>query len=916
MDSPARAEILQALQDRRQTIAAEWCRAIARTSYVPLPITELQQRLADLVGQAIDLLVGEPLDIASAEALGETLANLHYLQPEALSRTIAVLGRHLASDLPASDAQALYPNLMALLEGVSTGFSRQGLQTVLREQEGIRRALLTELRKTEFALRRAHDEMEERVEERTKQLALINEQLRIEIAERKRVEAVLRRSQEGLQSVLLALHETFVAVYDRDGRHAHVWGPADLETRYGIDYQDVIGMPVTDLFPGTEAERVFADIRHVFERGEPVRTEIVVDYPNGEFWHDVSLSPVHNAAGEVEAVVAFVRDITQRKKVEQALRDSEEKYRELVENISDVVYVVGMDGVITYVSPAIQPVLGYMPEEMIGQKLQTFVHPDSLSRAGQALKQILNGEYTDNEYLFRTKSGEARWVRTASRPILDGRRMLGVRGIVADITARKRAEEALRESEARYRLLLETVRDGVYTLDTEGRFTFVNDVIIQRSGRSREWFLGRSHLDTVRPEDREVMRERVEAVLRGESVPNYELAIRAASGELFWVELNTTALREGDRIVGLHGVSRDITERHRAREALRESEQMWRSLAESAPDLVLTADRERRILFMNRTPPGSDWTVENVIGQDLLDFALPEHRLLVKAAIDRVLKGEGNEYLEAVAVRADGAHLWYATHIGPIQRNGDIAELMLIVRDVTERRRVEEIKDNLIRDVSHELRTPLAKTQMSLEYLHELLQRETIDPERVARIGEMARRNVQRLLHTVEGIMDLSAVSATVPDSVTATVSLGALIDDVVQDMRSLAVAQGLALRVDLPPALPPVRGDADKLFRVLTNLIDNAIKFSERGEIVVTGQVRGREVEISVSDSGLGIQFENLERVFERFYQEKSRFPGIGVGLTICQAIIERYGGKIWAESAGRGQGATLRFTLPRIEE
>jgi signal transduction histidine kinase len=102
----------------------------------------------------------------------------------------------------------------------------------------------------------------------------------------------------------------------------------------------------------------------------------------------------------------------------------------------------------------------------------------------------------------------------------------------------------------------------------------------------------------------------------------------------------------------------------------------------------------------------------------------------------------------------------------------------------------------------------------------------------------------------------------------------------------------------------------------LLSNLIDNAIKFSERGEIVVTGQVRGREVEISVSDSGLGIQFENLERVFERFYQEKSRFPGIGVGLTICQAIIERYGGKIWAESAGRGQGATLRFTLPRIEE
>ena len=769
--------------------------------------------------------------------------------------------------------------------------------------------------KTESDLRRTRDELEERVEKRTEQLASINEQLRIEIAERKRIEAALRQSQERLAGILSVLHETFVVVYDRDGRHQHIWGPSELYDRYGLDYQDVIDRLVTDLFPTAEGDRVSAYIRQVFETGISLRVELVMSYSTGEFWHDASFSPMRDAAGEVVAVVAFVRDITERKKVEQAWQESEEKYRELVENIHDVIYAVGTDGIITYVSPSIRTVLGYEPEEMVGQDFWAFIHPDSLARIGEAFADLLSGKDAENEYLFQSKSGEPRWIRTASGPLVDGGRVVGAHGTIVDITRRKLAEDAVRESEARYRLLLETVRDGVYTLDMDGRVTFVNGVIAQRAGRAVEWFIGRNYLDIVRPEDKELVRSRFEAVLHGESVPTYELAHQMPSGGVLWLEVSVTALRKADHIIGLLGVSRDITERRRAREVLRESEQMWRSLAKNAPDLVVTADRERRILFMNRLPPGSSLTVEDVIGQDLLDYALPDHRLLVKGAISRALDQGGNEHLEAMSIRTDGSRAWYATRVGPLYRNGEITGVMLIARDVTERKRIEEIKDNLIRDVSHELKTPLAKMQMSLDYLLELLQRETIDPERISRVGEMARRNVQRLLHTVEGIMDLSALSSGVLDSTKETVSLEDLIRDVVQDMQPLASAQGLTLRADLSPVLPCVEGDADKLFRVLSNLIDNAIKFSQQGEIVVTAQAQGQEIEVAVHDSGLGIQAENLERVFERFYQEKSRFPGMGVGLTICQTIVEAHGGRIWAESAGRGQGATVRFTLPQIE-
>jgi signal transduction histidine kinase len=133
------------------------------------------------------------------------------------------------------------------------------------------------------------------------------------------------------------------------------------------------------------------------------------------------------------------------------------------------------------------------------------------------------------------------------------------------------------------------------------------------------------------------------------------------------------------------------------------------------------------------------------------------------------------------------------------------------------------------------------------------------------------------------------------------------------------AAAEGalkeIELQADLPPFLPAIRGDWDKLSRVLSNLLDNAIKYSEAGRIVVSAEPRDGMLVIAVADQGQGILHENLEKVFGRFFQEKTRHLGAGLGLAICRAIVEEHGGHIWAESAGRGQGATIRFTLPTID-
>jgi signal transduction histidine kinase len=229
-----------------------------------------------------------------------------------------------------------------------------------------------------------------------------------------------------------------------------------------------------------------------------------------------------------------------------------------------------------------------------------------------------------------------------------------------------------------------------------------------------------------------------------------------------------------------------------------------------------------------------------------------------------------------------------------------------------ERKRLERMKDNLIRDVSHELKTPLAKMQMSVEKLIETVGAPSIDRQEVAKVSEIVAGNVQRLQHTVNNILDLSSLeSGRIPYHITR-VQPKNLISQVILDMQLLAETKGLKLVAALSEDLPQVEGDREKLLRVLTNLVDNAVKFTEQGKIVISAEKKAHEVEIAVSDSGRGILRKNLNRAFDRFWQERASVPGAGVGLAICKTIVEAHGGKIWAESAGRGQGTTARFTLP----
>ena len=185
----------------------------------------------------------------------------------------------------------------------------------------------------------------------------------------------------------------------------------------------------------------------------------------------------------------IIRDISTQKEIESALRESEEKYRELVENISEMIYIVDATGTLTYISPVVISLGGYRPEEIVGRPFSEFIHPDDLPGLMENFQRTIAGELQPSEFRVRKKSGEFFWGRSASRPIVRNGEVVGLRGVLTDISGNKRVEEALRESEARYRNLFENANDAIAT--------FTLDSVLTSFNRGAERMLGWTHEEVI-----------------------------------------------------------------------------------------------------------------------------------------------------------------------------------------------------------------------------------------------------------------------------------------------------------------------------------------------------------------------------------------------------------------------------------
>ena len=353
-------------------------------------------------------------------------------------------------------------------------------------------------------------------------------------------------------------------------------------------------------------------------------------------------------------------------------------------------------------------------------------------------------------------------------------------------------------------------------------------------------------------------------------------------------------------------------------QALEESEEKYRSIVNDVSDIIFSITPEGELMILNRGFSG--YTREEILAEGLpLFFAMhaPGEAQKFQEALETIVRTKKPvEHLNTQQFhRLHHAEIYYQTNLTPVvDYDGNLRLIQGVMRDITDLRRVEMMKETLVRDVAHELKTPTAKFIMTTQWLEKQIENDPAK-EKFLPIIKMLSENADRLMRTISSIMDLSKVESGMSDIHKQELDLNEVLTLVVNDTRPLVEQHHLKLEARLSLAPLKMLGDPDMLYRVFVNLITNAIKFTPDGKITVTSSPRGNDICAEVTDTGIGIEPENLQRIFEAFFQKTPSTLGIGVGLTISKEIVALHEGELWAESDGAGQGSVFKVIFPSYD-
>ena len=617
--------------------------------------------------------------------------------------------------------------------------------------------------------------------------------------------------------------------------------------------------------------------------------------------------------------------LEEKERREAALRESEGRLRGLIQDLNVGVLLVSSQGDILWSNSAALEMLGLTVDEILGLNVRDpswdVVKEDGTPFPSAQFPAVV---------ALETRRPQRDVVMGVKRPGSDERVFLlvnadpqfekggGLSQVVlafSDITERKRSEERLREKETQYRQLVESADDMIYRTDALGCFVYANPVTERVVGYSEKELRGRHYLDLVRDDYRK-QAESFYAQQVAQGIPNTycEFPALTRDGSELWLGQNLQLVKDGERLLGFQAVARDVTERKRAQEGLEREKQQLRQIVAHAPVAMALLDRELRYVAASER-----WSEDFRLKSPHL-LGRPQHEVFpemperYREALRQALEGERVALLEDEVELGDGsrafmrftAHPWRNPQ-GGVEGVAAVAQNIDVL--VTARRQAEDalrLKAQFMANMSHEIRTPMN----AIVGITELL----LDSSELTRSG-------QALLDIINDILDFSKIEAGRLELESVEFDLRRAIREVMDTSKEQAHAKGLELACLIHPDVPGVlRGDPGRLRQVMSNLVGNALKFTEKGEVVLRAtladagaETGGLSLRFEVSDSGIGISSEAQARLFQPFVQADGsttrRYGGTGLGLAISKELVSLMGGQIGVTSVP-GQGSTFWFT------
>jgi PAS domain S-box-containing protein len=612
------------------------------------------------------------------------------------------------------------------------------------------------------------------------------------------------------------------------------------------------------------------------------------------------------------AIERYRRD-RERARLEEEIRGLKDYLEKIYNTAGDPIFVLDQEGRFKDVNRRGEELSGYKKEELVGRDFTEILAPESREIAVKNFKRRLRGEEIppyEVEIISRDWERIPLEIR-ASR--LEG---VGVLGIARDIRERRRAEEELRERERFLSSVFSSIQDGISILDKDMTVVRVNPAMERWYSHAMplvgkkcyQAYHGRNQPCKPCPSLRTL--ETGEAAY--EVVPK-----RGPTWEVVgWLDLYTFPLvdRATGELRGIIEYVRDITRR-------KSLEQELKDLLDAAPDAVHVISPDMRIVRRNlrskRLFPHiqeGDHCYRALHGRD---------RVCPHCGVIKVFKDGRRHEHESTIRLPDGREIVVHSTSAPIfGGEGRVTAAVEIIRDITHRktaerklreayqklREDEKLREEFLDAVTHELRTPLTSIIGALE----MLQAE-VKGEEGRGFLSIALRESERLDSLIGELLEIARIEEKVSLSL-EEVSISELVDEALEEVEPMASSKEVGIERRIEEGLPKVIADKGQLKRVLANLLDNAVKFNRRGgKVDVRVRRRGDVVEVCVSDTGIGIPPEDLERIFSKFYRGRGarKYAGTGLGLSIAKSVVERHGGRIWVEST-LGKGSRFTFTLP----
>jgi PAS domain S-box-containing protein len=607
-----------------------------------------------------------------------------------------------------------------------------------------------------------------------------------------------------------------------------------------------------------------------------------------------------------------------------------ERYRSLVENIQDyAILMLDTAGHVISWNLGAETMKGYTPEEIIGSHFSRFYPAEAVARnlpAQELEVAAAVGRFEDEGWRLR-KDGTRFWANVVITRMLDQNgKPVGFSKITRDLSERRKQELALRESEERFRLLVTDVRDyAIFMLDPKGIVSTWNAGAEHIKGYSAAEIIG-SHFSRFYPPEA-IKRQLPEIELRGAMLQGrYEdegWRLRK-DGSRFWANVIITAIRNASgHLIGFSKITRNLTERRRHEEDLRQSEERFRLLVEGVTEYALMMlDKDG---FVSSWNAGAErikgYKSHEILGKHASHF-YPSEAVLANAPWEdlNLARTHGRVTNEGWRVRKDGTLFWATSVMTALKdQDGRLYGFAKVTQDLTQRRNAEALADTaqrmheFIAMLAHELRNPLAPIRNAVELMG---RKGLADPTLESMRQTIDRQSVQ-LTRLLDELLDVNRIARGQFSVERELLDFRDVITRAVESSHPLIDSRGHSIELAVPDGPVPVLGDAVRLTQAVVNLLNNAAKYTPvGGKIGLSVSVRGAELELRVKDNGRGIERDMLEKVFDLFVQidasSNAALGGLGVGLALVRRVLELHGGSIQARSEGNERGSEFIARMP----